>query len=42
MLKALAVKRAGRKSILVDDKERENDIIKKALESVEIESKNLM
>ena len=49
MLKALSVKRAGRKSILVDEKERgkrerglKKEIIpNRAMESVEIESKNL-
>jgi hypothetical protein len=49
-MKASAVKRAGRKSILIDDKEREKRergsekklyCTKKAMESVEIESKNL-
>jgi hypothetical protein len=44
----LAVKRAGRKSILVGDKEEgkekedhKKNYTKKAMESVEIESKNL-
>ena len=48
MLKALAVKRAGQKSILVNDKERgkrergsKRNYTKKAMESVEIESKKL-
>jgi hypothetical protein len=48
LLKASAVKRAGRKSNLVNDKERgkrergsKRNYTKKAMESVEIESKNL-